>query len=73
MPIPKLKLQNKPQRTLWKASLKIADRKDEFLFRDVDDFSLASVTAVKLLETSPAAHLTGAVIVSVERVARLWN
>ena len=63
-------------RTLWRARLRFAGdgkAKEEFLFREQDDFSAAAVTAQQLLERSAAAHMAGAEIVAVERVAQLRN
>lgn len=67
-------MQKKPEkRTLWKANLRIGTNKQDFLFREVEEFEAASKTAVKLLESSTAATLTGAELVGVERVGHLWN
>ncbi len=60
-------------RTLWRAKLRIQNRKDEFLFRSTEDFSDAAKTAQTLLDGSPSCKISGAEIVSIERVARLWN
>jgi hypothetical protein len=62
-----------PLRTLWRARLNIGGRGDEFYFRETDDITAAVRTAAVLLESSPAARMSGAVIVSVEREASLWN
>jgi hypothetical protein len=60
-------------RVLWKARLRIQERKDEFLFRAGEEFSGASIIAADLLDSSPSCQMVGAVIVGIERVARLWN
>ncbi len=60
-------------RVLWKARLSIQHRKDEFLFRAGEEFAEASTIAMDLLLNSPSCKITGAVIVGIERVARLWN
>jgi hypothetical protein len=60
-------------RVLWKARLSIQQRKDEFLFRASEEFSEASTIATDLLDSSPSCQMVGAVIVGIERVARLWN
>ncbi len=60
-------------RVLWKANLRIGDRKDSFLFRSTEEFESAAAAAEYLLQTSPAATMVGAVIVGIERQARLWN
>ncbi len=60
-------------RVLWKARLSIQQRKDEFLFRASEEFSEASTIATDLLGSSPSCQMVGAVIVGIERVARLWN
>ena len=60
-------------RTLWKANLRIQTDKGDFLFRSSEEFADAAVTAQRLLESSPSCRMVGAVIVGVERVARLWN
>lgn len=60
-------------RTLWAAKIFIDGRNEERLFTDKDDFESASATAVKLMDGSPAVSMTNAKLVSVERVARLWN
>lgn len=60
-------------RTLWRARLRIGAEKDEFLFRSSEEWGEASGEAQRLLETSPSCKMVGAVIIAVERVARLWN
>lgn len=60
-------------RVLWKARLSIQQRKEEFLFRASEEFSEASTIATDLLDSSPSCQMVGAVIVGIERVARLWN
>lgn len=60
-------------RVLWKANLRIGDRKDSFLFRCSEEFEFAAFTAEALLQSSPAATMVGAVITGIERQARLWN
>ena len=60
-------------RTLWRARLRVGTNKDEFLFRANDDFSGASEIAQELLESSPSCKMTGAEIIALERVARIWN
>ena len=60
-------------RVLWKARLSIQQRKDEFLFRASEEFGEASTIATDLLDSSPSCQMVGAVIVGIERVARLWN
>ncbi len=60
-------------RTLWRAKLRIQNRKDEFLFRSTEDFADAAKIAQTLLDSSPSCKMSGAEIVSIERVARLWN
>ena len=60
-------------RVLWKARLRIQERKDEFLFRASEEFREASTIATDLLDSSPSCQMVGAVIVGIERVARLWN
>jgi len=57
---------------LWKANLRIGDRKDWFLYRAGEEFE-AAVTAETLLQQSTAATMVGAVIIGIERQARLWN
>lgn len=65
--------QSNADRVLWKAQLSIQQRKDEFLFRASEEFSEASTIATDLLGSSPSCQMVGAVIVGIERVARLWN
>lgn len=65
--------QSNADRVLWKAWLSIQQRKDEFLFRASEEFSEASTIATDLLDSSPSCQMVGAVIVGIERVARLWN
>lgn len=61
-------------RTLWRARLRVPPAgKDEFLFRSSDEFSEAAFCAQTLLEGSPSCKMVGAEIISLERVARLWN
>ena len=61
-------------RYLWTATLKVGGtRKDSFLFRSTKDFGAASETAQRLLETSPAAEMSGAELLEVKFVAYLWN
>jgi hypothetical protein len=60
-------------RVLWEAKLRIGDQKDSFLFRATEEFDLAAFTAEALLQRSPASSMVGAVIVGIERKARLWN
>lgn len=60
-------------RVLWKARLSIQQRKDEFLFRASEEFGEASTIATDLLDSPPSCQMVGAVIVGIERVARLWN
>ena len=61
-------------RTLWRARLRIGGTgKDEFLFRSSEEFTEAAGKAEELLESSPSCKVSGAQIVAVERVARLWN
>jgi len=60
-------------RVLWKANLRIGDRKDWFLYRAGEEFEAAAVTAETLLQQSTAATMVGAVIIGIERQARLWN
>jgi thiamine monophosphate kinase len=60
-------------RVLWKASLRIGNRKDLFLYRSGEEFELAATTAEQLLRQSTAATMVGAVIIGIERQARLWN
>ena len=60
-------------RVLWRASLRIGDRKDQFLFRCTEEFELAAATAELLLQESTAATMVSAVIVGIDRQARLWN
>jgi hypothetical protein len=60
-------------RVLWKANLRIGDRKDWFLYRSSEEFELAATTAEQLLQQSTAATMVGAVIIGIERQARLWN
>lgn len=62
------------KRTLWRASLSYpGGGTDQFLFRERDDFEQASKTAIDLRDGSPACSMANAQIVSVERVAPLWN
>ncbi len=58
---------------LWQADLRMGSRKDSFLFRSTEDFLEASRLAETLLQTSPGAEMAGAVIVAIQRKARLWN
>lgn len=61
---------------LWEATLDIdgpRGRKNSFLFRDIDDVSAATKTAVALADASPGVEMINSRIVKVERVARLWN
>jgi hypothetical protein len=60
-------------RTLWRANLRIQNEKQDFLFRASEDFAEASTLAQKLLDSSPSCQMVGAVIVGIERMARLWN
>lgn len=60
-------------RVLWQANLRAGTRKDSFLFRSTEDFGEASQLAQDLLDSSPGAEMAGAVIVGLERKARLWN
>jgi hypothetical protein len=60
-------------RTLWKANLRIQNEKQDFLFRSTEDFAEASALAQKLCESSPSCAMVGAVIVGIERMAKLWN
>jgi hypothetical protein len=61
-------------RTLWRARLKVGNNnKDEFLFRAGEEFEDAGATACVLLDSSPSCKISGATIVAVERVAKLWN
>jgi hypothetical protein len=64
---------NGGMRTLWSATLQIADGREDFLFREQDDFEKAAATAQKLVEGSTACRMVGAVIVEIKRVAHLWN
>ena len=60
-------------RVLWKANLRIGDRRDSFLYRSGEQFELAAAAAEQLLQQSTAATMVGAVITGIERQARLWN
>jgi len=60
-------------RILWKANLRIGDRKDWFLYRAGEEFEAAAVTAETLLQQSTATAMVRAVIIGIERQARLWN
>lgn len=59
--------------TLWKAETKAGKNVDHFYFRSTEEFMDASKTAQDLLDSSPACQVAGAVIVRIERVARMWN
>lgn len=62
------------QRTLWCAKLLTRDNgKQDRFFRASDSLSQAAQVAQQLLDQSPAAEMTGAEMVSLERVVRLWN
>lgn len=60
-------------RVLWKTCLQIGNRNDEFLFRAGEDFGAAFRIALHLLDSSASCQMEGAVIVALERIARLWN
>jgi hypothetical protein len=59
--------------TLWQCTLRLATAKEDFLFREKDDFALAAATAANLVDGSPACKMAGAVIIEIKRVAHLWN
>lgn len=60
-------------RFVWRAKIRIGDRRDEFLFRAVDQEPKALKVATEIFERSPYCNLTGAAISGVERIARIWN
>jgi hypothetical protein len=59
--------------TIWLAKFEIGDRKDRRYFRTIDDFGKALSVAEELMEKSPACRAFKAKLLSVSRVARLWN
>jgi hypothetical protein len=60
-------------RTLWRCILRCGIERDEFLFRSGDKFEDAANQALHLVTLSPSCQMVKAVIVAVERVAKLWN
>jgi hypothetical protein len=58
---------------LWKAKLKIQNETGDFLFRSTEEMLDAAAAAERILQSSPSCKMVGAVIVGVERVAKLWN
>jgi len=64
---------NCKKRTLWEATLNVQGSKQVRLFRSTDDFSEASTEAARLLEGSPAAEMTGAFLIGIEKVSHIWN
>lgn len=66
--------KRKPElRTLWKANLKAGINKDQIFFRSTEEFEEASATVIEILLTTDSLRIAGAVVFSLERVARLWN
>lgn len=61
-------------RTLWRCRLRVGGSgRQEFLFRETEEFSKASATAQELVRKSKGAEMSNAEIVAVEYVAYLWN
>jgi uncharacterized Zn finger protein (UPF0148 family) len=66
---------NCEKRTLWQATLEFhgSRNRQKMPFRSSEDFDEASAEASRLLESSPAAEMSSAYIVEIQRVAHLWN
>jgi hypothetical protein len=60
-------------RTLWKATLDIQGKAQPMYFRSTAEFADASREAARLAETSPGANMSGATIIAIEKITRLWN
>jgi hypothetical protein len=60
-------------RTLWRCVLRIDVERDEFFFRAGPKFEDAANEALRLVCESASCQMVRAVIVAVERVAKLWN
>jgi hypothetical protein len=58
---------------LWRANLSIGRNRDGFYFRAPDDCTRACAIAQQLADQSEYINLKAAPIVSIERIARLFN
>ena len=67
-------LEDDPKgQTIWLAKMQIGDRTDRRYFRTIDDFGKALSVAEELMEKSPACYAFKVKLLSISRVARLWN
>ena len=66
--------ESDPKRqTIWLAKMEIGDRMERRHFRAIDDFAKAFSVAEELMEKSPACRAFRVKLLSISRVARLWN